>query len=267
MRAFFNTVRLIAGVTALTVIGVSCSVKENRVPCPCYLNVSFRERESIHEEGGILAWSDAEVFRSSIPDVQKYDPYWVKTVRKGEFDLSAWKGAFSNTADGTRLLIKKGEQCDPLYAYFTPVDATGEMAYADVDFKKQYATITVDICKKAEEMRDFEFKVTSNTCGFDLFTFAPVPGDFEFYPIPEAGERVFSFRAPRQIDNSMSLQMWYRGVTAGIYPLGEYIHRVGYDWKTEELKDVRILIDLVIGQVTIAVEGWESGAVFQLIKQ
>ena len=197
----------------------------------------------------------------------KYDPYWVKTVHKGTFDISAWRGIWTNKEDGTRLLIKKGEQCDPLYAFFAPVDATGEMAYVDVGFKKQFATITVDICRKAEEMPDFEFLIKSNTCGFDLFSFAPVEGEFEFSPMPAVGERVVSFRAPRQIDNSMTLQLWRRGQTAGIYPLGEYINRTGYDWKTEELRDVRILIDLVIGQVTIAVEGWEDGAVFSLVKQ
>lgn len=262
-----NILYLAAVLSAVATGAQSCSVKEDRVPCPCYLNVSFQDKEKIDGTVGILAWADDEVFRVGLHNVKQYNPYWIKAVHKGVFDMAAYRGVRGVREDGHTVIIPKGSQSDSLYAYYTDVDATGEMAYADVAFKKQFATVTVDICRTAEEMPDFTFLVKGNTCGFDLLSFDAVSGEFEFAPVPVQGERTVSFRVPRQVDDSMTLQLWRRGETAGKYPLGEYIKRVGYDWSTEELHDVRILIDLVIGQVTIAVEGWESGAVFQIIKQ
>ena len=36
---------------------------------------------------------------------------------------------------------------------------------------------------------------------------------------------------------------------------------------TEELQDIYVTVDLVLGLVTVSVSGWEDGAVFHLIEQ
>lgn len=251
---------------AAVLLPLSCTVKEDRVPCPCFLNVSFDDRENVISDVGLLGWDDAERFRESI-DVADYDPYWVKAVHKGVFWLAAYEGVDRALASGRYVTIAPGSQCDSLYAYFTEVDAQGEMAYAEVSFKKQFATVRVDILKSASEMRSYDFFVRGNTDGFDLLTFEPVPGVFSYEPKPGAGQRVIEFRVPRQSDDSMALAIWREGLPLGDFPLGDYIRRTGYRWDTEELQDIYVVIDLVIGQITVTVEGWEEGAVFTFIEQ
>ena len=261
----FRLVFLAAALSAL-LLPVSCTVKEDRVPCPAYLNVSFLDRENIISKVGMLGWDDNEMFRETI-NVEDYDPYWVKAVHKGVFWFAAWEGNRDALVAGRYVTIAPGSQCDSLYAYFTEVDATEEMAYAEVSFKKQFATVRVDILKSASELRSYDFYVKGNTNGFDMLTFEPVPGVFSYVPVPASGARVIEFRLPRQSDNSIVMTIWREGLPLGDFPLGEYIAKTGYRWDTEELQDIYVVIDLVIGQITITVEGWEEGAVFTYIEQ
>ena len=116
-------------------------------------------------------------------------------------------------------------------------------------------------------MRRFGFLVEGGTCGFDLHTFAPVPGGFRWEGRTAEGERIVRFRIPRQSDDSLSLSLRHDGAPAGSYPLGEYIARLGYDWNAEELQDIYVTIDQVLGLVTVSVSDWEDGAVFHLVEQ
>ena len=50
-------------------------------------------------------------------------------------------------------------------------------------------------------------------------------------------------------------------------PLGEYIRATGYNWSTEDLQDIYIMIDLVVGRLVISVDGWEDGVTFNFIEQ
>lgn len=244
----------------------ACTVKEDREPCPCYLNVSFRDREHITSEVGILGWDATEVFRAGI-DIADHDPYWVKAVRKGTFRLAVYTGAAGTLPADHYAVIPPGSQSDSLYAFHAEVDATGEMAFADVVLRKQFCTVHLDLRKSAEQMRDFRFLVEGGTCGFDLLSFEAVPGIFRHEPSARPGERVVNFRIPRQADESMTVTAWYGGLDAGTFPLGSYIARTGYNWSAEELQDIYVVIDLALGQVTVSVDDWEDGTVFTFIEQ
>lgn len=257
----------------LVLVAVSCTVKEDRMPCPCYLNVSFSERESIPEkaEVGLLGWNASELFRAGI-DVADYDPYWVKAVRKGVFYLSAYRGVSDTTPGGRYITISPGFQSDSLYAYHTEVDARGELAYADVTFRKQFCTVHLDIMRRPSELRQFRFLVEGNTCGFDLFNFEPVAGTFRLETQAATGARIVDFRIPRQIDASMTVSLRYfyddgHFDFIGEFPLGEYIMETGYNWTAEDLQDIYIMIDLVVGRCIISVDGWENGVVIQFVEQ
>ncbi len=283
MTKRMSIVRILLLGAAAALLGGSlgaCSVKEDRELCPCYLNVSFTEgdRETVLDEVGLIGWREAGLFRDSIL-IRDYDPYWVKAVRKGMVRLGAWRGVDLASARDHFVTISTGRQCDSLYAYHEEVDCTGEEAYAEVEFQKQFCTVYVSIRKSEAEMRDFSFLVEGNTCGFDLLDFQPVPGTFRYEPSGEDVSDVVTFRIPRQSDDSMAFPVWHRNAgeegslaggawqRLGVFPLGKYIVRTGYDWKADVLQDVYVVIDLVLGHVVISVDGWEDGVVFHYVEQ
>lgn len=246
---------------------VCCSVKEDRVPCPSYLKVSFEDRPHIDSRVGLLGWDSAELFRDTI-DVADYDPYWIKAVRKGELTFSAYRSKGVDAAMKSHYVVSpEGFQADSLYGFHTKVDVNEEVSYVNVSLKKQFCTVFLDIRRSATEMRDFTFRVNGNTCGFDVLNFEPVPGLFNFSATSPAGDRIVPFRIYRQMDDSISVIVYKMGGIVGSYPLGVYIRRMGYNWDAEELQDIYVVVDLVEGQILISVEGWEEGAVFPFIEQ
>lgn len=265
---------LAAALSSGLVAGTGCSVKEDRVPCPAYLNVSFADRETIVKNVGMLGYTRSEVFREDI-NVAEYNPYWVKAVRKGIITLSAYYGMDGASASGHQVTIPVGSQCDSLYAFHEDVDCTGDMAYADVTLHKQFCTVFLDLNKPLtgqNSLNHYHLLVEGNTCGFDLLNFKPVEGSFRIEPRAEQGERVVRFRIPRQMDDSMKVTITYltddgEDIPMEKFPLGEYIARMGYNWKAEDLQDIYVKVDIVAGFITVSVDGWEDGYVFRFIEQ
>lgn len=245
---------------------LSCTVKEDREPCPCYILVGFEDRDFIRHDVQVMGWNGSEVFRRDI-DVAENDPYWITAVHKGMLEVTACMGLTVQTARDHYAVIPVGSQCDSLYAFFEKVDATGDDATVMATLRKQFATVHVDISKSAKEMKEYRFRVEGNTCGFDLLDFSPVPGLFMCEPEPAQGSRLVDFRVPRQSDNSLSMTVWKGAEEVGSFPIGEYVKRIGFNWGSQELQDIYITIDFVIGQVIIGIDNWETGQVIWFIEQ
>ena len=256
---------LIPACLALLVAGTACSVKEDRGPCPCYLQVSFADPDAAGE-AELLGWRDDRLFRERVR-IEDARPAWTKPVPKGMLTVSACTGYREAFAEGRHLRIPPGSEADSLYAWSGEVDATGDLAYASVTFRKQFATVFLDIRKSADIVRTCRFLVEGHSCGFDLLDFSPVGGPFRCEPRPRAGESIVTFRVPRQEDNGLAVTIHPEGSVPARFPLGEYIDRLGYNWKTEELQDIYVAIDLARGLIDIRVADWEEGTTFPLIEQ
>ena len=265
---------LIPACLALLAAGTACSVKEDRGPCPCYLQVSFTDPDATGE-AELLGWRDDQVFRDRIR-IEKARPAWTKPVPKGMLTVSACTGIRKAFAEGHQMRIPPGMEADSLYAWFSEVDASGDLAYAQVTFRKQFATVFLDIRKSAEVVRSCRFLVEGNSCGFDLLDFSPVEGTFRCGPVSAAGSltgsgagdgTIVTFRVPRQGDTGLTVTVSPEGSVPASFPLGEYIERLGYNWKTEELQDIYVSIDLARGLVDVRVADWEHGAEFPLVEQ
>ena len=256
---------LIPACLILLAASTACTIKEDRGPCPCFLQVSFTDPDAAGE-AELLGWDDDRLFRDRIR-IEEARPAWTKPVRKGMLILSACTGMDESFPEGHQMRIPPGSQADSLYAWFEEVDATGDLAYAKVSFRKQFATVFLDIRKPADVVRSSRFDVEGNSCGFDLLDFSPVTGAFRFSAKPGDGEEIVTFRIPRQGDSGLSVTIHPEGAPSARFPLGEYIDRLGYNWKTEELQDIYVAVDLVRGLVDVRVADWEDGTVFPLVEQ
>lgn len=242
----------------------ACSVKEDRGPCPCYLKVTFADPDASGPVQ-LAGWDTETVFREKVR-IEDCRPAWIRPVRKGTFVLSACKGAGNAVPDGREVRIPVNCEADSLYAFSREVDATGDVATVEVTLKKQFATVFLDLRKTPETMQGFRFQVDGNTCGFNLLDFSPVRGPFRCDPRPAEGGSVVTFRVPRQTDDSLEITVRPADAPPARFPLGEYISRSGYSWKTEELQDIYIVIDLARGRLDLRVEDWEEGIEFPLIE-
>ena len=278
-----NTARLnhvIMSVLAFSLVG--CSIKESREECPSYLSVIMKANENVSGSAKLLGWTSEEVFNGEV-EIKPEDCTWVRAVHKDLITLSALAGNHSDIITGHHLEIPYGHQADSLFAFHQVVDCTGEEAFAEVVFRKQFCTIHLDINQSASALKRFRFEVDGNVSGFDLLDFSVSEGPFHFEPSVTPGERVVDFRIPRQKDASMTVKVFCLppqksasgpSLTAaedyidmGVFALGEYIERTGYDWAAEALQDIYVRIDFVGLTVTVSVAGWEDGVTYTLVEQ
>ena len=240
----------------------SCTVKEDRTPCPCYVEFTFVERGEVFGIVNLFGWKEGERFRDSFDPVDYPDKY-IKAVSKEQLYITVYEGVKNQKIRGNNLIVDYGNQADSVYAYTEFVDATGEKAYVDVDFHRQFATVYLDIRKSPEDMNNYSFRVDGNTCGFNMIDFSPVMGAFRCVPTPTRESSIVTFRLPRQHDNSLTLHLSYDDKSghpaSSTLPLGIYIERLSYDWTQPDLQDIFMSVDIINGKLSIGVDGWEEG--------
>lgn len=241
---------------------VSCSVKEDRDDCPNYLEVRFNDREHVKDPVGLVGWSSGQQMFDVIINSADYPDVYYQPVKKCLLEFGAVEGIKTNSRNGKKVIIPLGQQCDSVYAYREQIDCTGEASETYVSFKKQFATVFLNIGKSAVDMKDYSFQVTGNSCGFDVTTFEPVEGAFLCNP-DELNGNVIQFRIPRQKDDGLAVTVDYNGASNS-FPLGGFINRIGYNWNSEELQDIYISIDIANGKISIGVARWEEEEEFEL---
>ena len=226
------------GILGLAVL-VSCSVKEDRTDCPCWLTV----RASYPNEV-VSAWFGTHTLFEGLMGEQ-ID----RQVPRGIVDLVASRGNFT---------VPPGQQMDELFATALQVDTQCEEAEAIPFLHKQFARIYF-VFKDAEEGRlDIKLEAVGHYRGADKRTLEPLEGGFSCTP-EENSEGGYVFLAPRQKDNSLTLNRWSKdGEELSPIPLGQIIQKAGFDWTAESLGDIQILADIPATTFQITVMDWQG---------
>lgn len=229
----------ILGLVAL----VSCSVKEERGDCPCYLTVDAERTVSV--DGWFGARSLFNVNGGFVD----------RQVPRGIVDIVASHGRFS---------VPEGQQMDSLFARRIPVDTDGESAYARVTLCKNFATIELDFKDEDDGRTDYDLLATGTISGVDARSLNPEEGSFSFVPEPNTDGRGYAFRVPRQKDETLKLLLSKDGNIVETIDLGYLVAKTGFDWKAESLGDIAILCDLPAHTFTITVKEWEGPVTFEI---
>ena len=237
----------------------SCSLKENRDICPCWMEVEIfgqvghddalilRLRGNSDEDAADYAFNMTEVVRADAGDLE-YE------VPRGTVGVSAVNLA--------RLHIPSGEQMDSLYGFFQMYQTQCESVLCEVQLHKEFCTVSFTLGDDGY-VSPYKLEVLGNVTGVSACDLMPMCGDFRFAPVPKDG--VYRVRVPRQVDNSLELVMLDNSEIVDRLPLGEYIARSGYDWSTEDLADVSVTLDLERQQVMITVSDWDDVVVMDIV--
>lgn len=230
----------ILGLVAL----VSCSVKEDRGDCPCWLTVEAEKSISISGWFG-----QTNLFKDH------EGGFVEKTVPRGIVDIVARHGT---------LTAAEGSQMDSLFAQRVWVNTDAEFAGHTVKLNKNFATIELDFKDEDDGRTVYDLLATGTVSGVDARTLEPVEGPFSFVPEPVTDGRGYAFRVPRQKDESLRLELSYNGSPVETIDLGYLIAKTGFDWKAESLGDIAILCDLPAHTFTITVKDWDGPVIFNI---
>ena len=273
----------------------SCSIKEDRDGCPCWMTVEMpgqagHDGEKVGHDGKspVGAGDDGTVVLrlrgNSDEDAVDYEYQVTEAVRvdvgaleyevpRGSVGVSAV--AFGNEIpgragydgkcagyDGDQIRIPVGEQMDSLYGFFKMYHTRCESVLCDVELHKEFCTVSFTLGEDGYSS-PYRIEVWGNVAGVSAWDLMPVQGEFRYAPILKNG--VYQVRVPRQVDNSLELVMLEDYEIVDRLPLGEYIARSGYDWTAEDLDDVNVALDLEMQQVMITVSGWDGVVVMDIV--
>lgn len=272
----------------------SCSVKEDRSVCPCWMTVDLSdvaecrwkspEVQSDAEYQGITKSPESRsnvaenillrLRGNSDEDAVDYEYQMTEAVRAdaGTLEYEVPRGSVGVSAvNPVRLDIPVGEQMDSLYGFFKMCHTRCESVKCDVELHKEFCTVSVTLGDEGY-VSPYDIEVWGNVAGVSAWDLMPLDGDFRYVPVPEDG--VYRVRVPRQVDNSLELvmleiadQVGHDGerVIVDRLPLGEYIARSGYDWAAEDLADVSVALDLEKQQVMVTVSDWGGVVVMDIV--
>lgn len=249
------------------------SIREDRVPCPCWLTVHFDELQggnSIPEKvgqklcGTLFYGSEGLEKTQDIDLSEDESPKYIQ-VDKEETVVAALLGRNLNAIYSTDVIVTKGEQADSLYAFSTKVDCTGDAAEVQLNIFKQFTTVNVNFANgmpPSDFMHKYNIVARSNSNGLDVTTMTPKRGEFEFWINKVDSDGTFRFNILRQYDNSISLTVYERetGWPVMQMPIGKLIdeQNIGYDWDGQSLQDIWVVFDVFDATVGISVEDWED---------
>ena len=243
---------LLCSVIIVTI--ASCSIKEDRSDCPCVLTVT------LHETTGkvmISGWNDGRRIINDIlkPDDKEYTAKY--RVPRDRCGISAFRGYEELVLSNDVLLIPEGNQMSCLYASASVVDTDRETAEYEVSFKKNHVKVNLSFSDSDTGLSPYDIQVRSNVAGIDMKTLSPVMGNFVCTPEIKDGKG-YEFVVPRQIDESLSIDLMRGNEKYDTIALGSIIASTGYDWAADDLADIDLVIDLPKGEISITVSGWDG---------
>lgn len=244
---------------ALVVSGVlltaACSVKEDRTPCPCVLELDFvcPERAGAGYAGLIVSSSGRTEWKDTV-DLKTGGNGYQASVPRDFLHVRAWTGDDGMMSEGV-LHIPLGRDCPRVYMHDSDVRTEGEYCHETVVLRKNHCVMT--LVTEGEEPLSSDLRLKGNVAGYDAQG-RQLSGDFELLLNNRGLETGYVAVLPRQMDASLMLEVDDGRGNLKAFALGQYIVSSGYDWNAPDLEDVSVTLDYALTEIRLVVNGWES---------
>lgn len=240
----------------------ACSVKEDRGECPCTLVLDFTELdgEKIKSVNVIAVSADGFVLNDCV-GAEAFGEKYVRNVPHGLIQVSVWSGDTRGVYGDNIVHIPYGMECPPVYLHSFIADTRGELCSEKVLLNKNYCGLTVMMADGTYLPYSLTFKGGIN--GYNV-SGQPSSGEFSCvaYPSDNGDSKAL---LPRQLDNSLILEVDDGVPHLKKFAIGEYLDQAGYDWTLPSLEDVTVVLDYSLTSVTIQIAGWDKEEVYNIV--
>jgi hypothetical protein len=249
---------LLSALSLLSCVG--CSVKESREGCPCQLFLDFSEVETASVKSiDVYVREIDEIILSDVVGMEEFSEGYLAYVPRTGLGLCAWSGRGDALTD--TLEIPYGEDCPPVYIHSSQIDASHESVSEKVVMRKSFCEMTLNL--KRDRKSSFSLAISGNVNGYDC-SGAPSCGDFAVH-LDSDGNDTFTVNLPRQVDDSLLMEIDTGDVVVKKFPLGQYIRESGYDWNALDLEDITIDLDIAVTHLSVVIQGWEKEYKFDVV--
>lgn len=239
---------------------VSCSVKEDRSGCPCYLILdvdAFVDGGFFH--GGAVAFSARDLdFVEPVELDSYYRTGYVKTVSRIPLRVACAAGIRACDLSGTTVLVRPGGPADSLMAFACDALPEGDELYVKAEPHKQYCAVHM-IVEHPEEYDGFSVTVGGRYSGLDILSLKPVPGE-NTVVAGHCPDGSFVALLLRQADDAGLAVTMLDAEGEQLYSidLSAALKEASYDWTKPDLDDVTLRVDYAKSHVTMEISEWNS---------
>lgn len=249
----------------------ACSVKEDRDFCPAWC-VVYSDGYVAEGCKGNLTCNVATDLQSSLDFGSREFSCFehrgdlvLEVPRNEQVYVDVFCGVDEMSLNGAVLAIPMGCCSDNVYSGHGRVFIHGEEGEAGLPLHKDFAEIIMQVRGDVPEDYEFSFRLLGNVDGYELPGGKPHRGEFDYSPPMEPGH-VYRARVPRQLDDSLMLEIYHSdGSLVTRQKLGMIMRMLGYDWSSPDLKDIMLGVDLAAASFTIEVEEWDNSETIKII--
>lgn len=260
-----KTSLMMTGMAVALSVLCSCSVKEDRSLCPCYVDLIVDEFVRDGFSSGTVAFSsDNFDSRDEISLVEYVPEGYSVAVPRRVVKAACVCGLDRCRVSGNSISIPEGEASDPIMSYRESFVPQGDEYELYAVPHKQYCRVDF-VLENPMEGYPYVFRVRSDCSGLDMFDLVPVKGSFSALVHPNAlGEyRTLLLRQSRDADLLLDVFLpvgervsdWELQYTVS---LSDALAAVSYDWGKEDLDDVSLMVDYARAEVTVEISEWEG---------
>ena len=252
----------IAGMALSLLLAVSCSFKEERTGCPCWLTMELSDVKRVSDKASIELLEDGEIIYSDMASGKDIaNGQFERTVLKGIVRTSVCSGAAR--VSSSKAFFNKGNKVDTVWAHTAEVDCTGETAVDIVRMHRQFAHVTLRFLDRESAQGIDALSVSTDCGGLDLMTLSPLPGDWGMaLELSDGGTTGFFVPRLRQ-DGRLVLTVTSAGKEKDEIDLHRLLEDAGYRWDREDLDDVTVGLDFNLGVVGIRIDPWKEGQKYE----
>jgi len=241
-------------ILALVVSVTACTVKEDRMGCPCLVSVKTETSRN-----GVASFYDGLLLdtRKAIDAEHLTSGNNSTRVSKGENIAAVVTGCddMDFTVDDTTVRCTPGKECGEIYGFAKRYDASGDGALVYGVLFKQYAKIDFTFVHSERYPYDVTFVAACN--GINMTDMEGVPGTF-IIALGLDSLNSCSVRVPRQSGHDdIRLRMSLDGKQRGVMNLSKYFLAAAYSWESDNLEDISVTIDFASMTIAVGVGDWD----------
>lgn len=252
--------RIYVLMTLTMIVAAGCSVKEDRMNCPCMLVLDFADVDtSVVSVLNLLATLHGEVVLDERVDAVSFGKEYVCRVPHGHLQVNVWAGGEGREGP-SGVVIPYGCECPPIFMDSFIADTRGDVFRKVVTMHKNHCRLTIEMDGVEEIPYSLTFKGQVDGYGLDGM---PQEGDFSCVAYPGLKGESHAL-LPRQLDSSLMLEVDDGTSVAKTFAIGEYIVSSGYDWSAVDLEDVTLMLDYYITYIKIEIQGWDKEYVYNV---
>lgn len=245
---------------AAIVLLASCSIKEDRSGCPCYLILDVDNFvDGGFSRGGAVAFSGQGLDFAGRVDLEAcYGCGYVRAVPRVPIDLACAAGIHTCSFEGAKVMVKPGSQADSIMSFACKVVPDADELVVKAVPHKQFCVLHM-IAEPPEEYASNNVMITGRYAGLDLLVLSPVEGGMES-PGRHCEDGSFEARLLRQADDAGLEVVMLSGSGEVLYniDLTQALKDASYDWGKEDLDDVTMRVDYAKAVVSIEISEWDS---------